>query len=38
MLRSWTPHDGMNCAAHNVDIDTVLRHVAFLESRALNIA
>jgi hypothetical protein len=38
MLRSWTPHDGMNCATHNVDIDTALRHVGFLESRALNIA
>jgi hypothetical protein len=34
LLRSWTPHDGMQHVARNVDIDTALRHVTDLESRA----
>ena len=38
LLRSWTPHDGMQPVAHDVDIDTALQHATILESRALSIA
>jgi hypothetical protein len=38
LLRSWTPHDGMQPVAHDVDIDIALQHATVLESRALSIA